>query len=540
MAGKISLPRTCSLDLKISRLSREHRLSASMGGRRLRRAEVSTPCFARAFTHVGALIIGGLLVFLFLSRDSVLLARRGVAVSGGRKIGADSKEGHFEGGGKEPDLFRGEDSNGVWDVTASVTDGMPGMLGGAVEATVGIREAFEDDPNLPKYKPYDSHLWQIELDRRGNGASGDGRFQNQRLSGREIGLEDMGVANGVRRQEGTRGGLRNPSLEQVHELKRSKSSETVRVASQNALEIQRNPEPLVAETFVEEEGSVEARERLRRQKAFVMAGRKIGLDEGEGEDLGMKGWKGASEEALEQTIQPLPTAALLEISAERFGTEDTEVEGSGSTARHSKTYIAGSGWISKPKGEVPNNRLEARDEALGSLNGERLVGDVNTLSSELQLVGGVRVGGPDGTGTAGSGFLNYNKQDDVNGPPVKVSCRTQTSSKILGDDRLVGDVNVPNETETGSAALGSQHILGDVNGPQHNKSQTGSGFLKDDEPRLVSFVKEISQPIQVQKLRPAKIAFMFLANGSIHTDRIWDRFFKGGPGEDYYSVYIHR
>jgi hypothetical protein len=39
-------------------------------------------------------------------------------------------------------------------------------------------------------------------------------------------------------------------------------------------------------------------------------------------------------------------------------------------------------WNSKPKGEVPNNRLEARDEAF--------VGDANTLSSELQLVGGVR------------------------------------------------------------------------------------------------------------------------------------------------------
>jgi hypothetical protein len=48
------------------------------------------------------------------------------------------------------------------------------------------------------------------------------------------------------------------------------------------------------------------------------------------------------------------------------------------------------------------------------------------------------------------------------------------------------------------------------------------------------------QGIQIQQLPPAKIAFMFLANGSIHTDKIWDRFFKGAPGEDYYSVYIHR
>jgi hypothetical protein len=81
MAGKIPLPSECSLDLKISRLSGEHRVSASMGGRRPRKAEASTrgPICARVFTHVGALIIGGLLVFLFLSgRDwgSVLLETR--------------------------------------------------------------------------------------------------------------------------------------------------------------------------------------------------------------------------------------------------------------------------------------------------------------------------------------------------------------------------------------------------------------------------------------------------------------------------------
>jgi hypothetical protein len=465
MAGKISLLRTCFLDLKISRLFRERRLSASMGGRRPRRAEGTTrdgPSIARLFTHVGALIIGGLLVFLFLSRDSVLLSRSGVAVSGGMKVDADPEVVQFEGGGEEPDPSEGVDRNVVWDVRASVTDG------GAAEAGwEGFREGFKDESNLPRYKPYTSHLWQIEPDRRAYGASEDGRFQNQRLSGRELGLEDVGIANGVRKTEKrVRGSLVENgklALEQVYEPKRSKSLKKVKVVSEKALDVQRNAKPWVAKKFVEEEGTLEARERLRRQNAFVVAGGKIGLDEGRGEGRAENGWKDIGKNPPKDRIHFKATAASFEASSE--AEDRIKVRVTGSKASQPDTFIAGLGWFLKPKGEVPDSSLEGRYKVLGSLN----------------------------------------------------------------DEGLVDDVNVP-----------GQQILGDVNGPQHNRSQMGSGFLKDDGPLLANFVNELSQPIQIQKLRPAKIAFMFLANGSIHTDRIWDRFFKGAPGEDYYSVYIHR
>ncbi|GAQ83806.1 hypothetical protein KFL_001630040 [Klebsormidium nitens] len=67
---------------------------------------------------------------------------------------------------------------------------------------------------------------------------------------------------------------------------------------------------------------------------------------------------------------------------------------------------------------------------------------------------------------------------------------------------------------------------GDVNGLLGKRLVAGVNGLS----------RETSEP---WVLRPSKIAFMFLANGRIHTDRIWDRFFRGAPSKDHYSIYIH-